>query len=216
MRQSHKHGARYSVELIPEIVNLLQGVQNIIDPFGGTGERLAIIAEKLNCVATGVEIEPEFIVKHDVVIRGDATQLQFCNDCFDGAVSSPTYGNRMNDNYQGCEGWNYSTYRAWLGRPLTENSTAGVKFPSRKYKKLHELAWAELYRVLCPGAPFVLDIKDFMKGEQVIPVSQWHYDTLVNIGFKPVQVMRVPVSGMQNGENRDKRIGVENLILFRK
>lgn len=216
-QQSKTHPARYSLELIPCMVQLLQGkVTNIIDPFGGTGERLAMIAQGLGCKAIGTELEPEYIIRHDYVVQGDATKQRFDDCTFDGAVTSPTYGNRMNDNYKGCQGWDYKTYAATLGRSLSPNSTAGVKFPSQKYKDLHVAAWRELHRVLKPGALFVLNIKDSMKGCQVIPVSQWHYDTLCSIGFVPVKVVRVSVPGLRLGANRDKRIGAENLILFRK
>ena len=216
MIQSRKHGARYSKELLNPIANMLAGCSNIIDPFGGTGERLAEIAERVGCKAIGVEIQPNFIVRGDIVQQGDATSLLFPDCTFDGAVSSPTYGQRTNDNYGGCEGWNYSTYTAWNGGPLHRNNTGKVKFANSQYKQLHIEAWMELYRVLKPGSPFVLNIKDSWQGSNIVPVSQWHYVTLRSIGFIPVRVERVACPGMRNGSNRDKRIGKENLILFRK
>lgn len=209
------HPARYSKELVQPIAEMLIGCTLIIDPFAGTGERLADMAKLAGCRATGIEIEPEFIVRWDVVGQGDATNLLFPNGYFDGATSSPTYGNRMNDNYQGNSRWKYYTYRSFLGRELSQGSTAGVKF-GKEYIRLHYLAWQELYRVLRPGSPFVLNIKDSWQGNDIIPVSQWHYETLKTIGFTPVKVVRVPVKGMRNGANGNKRIGCENLILFER
>ena len=167
MQQSRTHPARYSMELIPPIVELLAGCKNIIDPFGGTGERLAMIAERLMCSATGIEIQPQFIVRSDIVRLGDATRLIFSNETFDGSVSSPTYGNRMNDRYLGNGQWDYINYTACAGEYLHENNTGSLKFHTLRYKQLHISAWTELYRVLIPGSPFILNIKDSWQGDRV-------------------------------------------------
>jgi len=109
MARPTDHPARYTPALIDVIGRALgprllidEGNDwrpTIIDPFAGTGERLALIAEAAGARPVGVEITAAFI-EHPCVIAGDATRLPFASASFDGGCSSPTYGNGINDSFR--------------------------------------------------------------------------------------------------------------------
>lgn len=69
----------------------------VLDPFAGTG--LIHTIDQHDTWA--VEIEPEWATMHPRTIVGDATVLPFPKASFDAVATSPTYGNRLADQYDG-------------------------------------------------------------------------------------------------------------------
>jgi SAM-dependent methyltransferase len=223
------HPARYTPALLDVIADRLTGCRLILDPFAGTGERLALIAERSGSVAVGVEITAVFIERPDIVAAGDATCLPFADGTFDGGCSSPTYGNGMNDSFVS-SAWETSrrhTYshamRARIGdreARLPARSTARWHFDTDAYRDLHVAAWGEVARVLRPGAPFVLNTKnsaDRRRSGRVAssPVTAWHRAVLRSVGFDEVDRIEVTAAGLRHGANRD-RVPVEDLTVFRR
>lgn len=100
------HPAKYSRPIIDTIRTHLRTLLpsgplapvRILDPFAGVGGIHELAPEY---DTTGIELEPEWAACHPRTTVGDATQLPFVNGWFDAVVTSPAYGNRMADSYDG-------------------------------------------------------------------------------------------------------------------
>ena len=75
-------------------------------------------------------------------------------------------------------------------------------------------AWTEARRVLCPGAAFVLNIKDHIRAGKVQRVTDWHIEALEALGFRRLQTVNVTTPSMRYGANADLRVEYESVILF--
>lgn len=115
-----RHPAPYADKLLPLLGALLAGCDAVLDPFAGTGKLRKVCPQ-----ATLVEIEPEWAVMGGALV-GDALALPFEDDLFDAICTSPTYGNRMADQYVD-EGVRH-TYRYALGRPLDAGSSGRLQW----------------------------------------------------------------------------------------
>jgi tRNA G10 N-methylase Trm11 len=101
------HPAKYSAPIVHELARLLTKhvptgpllPPTVLDPFAGVGGVHVFGAAGYSTV--GVEIEPRWAAAHPGTIVGDATRLPFDAWRFDAAVTSPTYGNRLADTYDG-------------------------------------------------------------------------------------------------------------------
>lgn len=85
-----------------EIVNAARSLlpvdryPRIVDPFAGIGR-----VHKLPNETVGIELEPEWAEWHPSTVVGDAREIPYPDGHFDGAFTSPCYGNRMADSYTG-------------------------------------------------------------------------------------------------------------------
>jgi hypothetical protein len=71
----------------------------VLDPFAGVG---GIHQLRPDYYTLGVELEPEWATASDDTQIGDATNLDWIQTgSFDAVVTSPAYGNRMADSYDG-------------------------------------------------------------------------------------------------------------------
>ncbi len=200
----------------------------IIDPFGGTGKRLNEILKHPNRTLVAVEIELAFVMKYPQFLTlGDATELHFENESFDGAVTSPVYASiRLSDynrpkapsNWKGRRGYDLSA--KYLSNDekytLNVNNTAShvrASGTQEMYWELHEKAWQELYRVLRPEAPFVFNYKPRLNDDGL----ERHSKLLEIIGFNYETQFIVPSKGYTFGSNSEKRDPVgERVQLWRK
>lgn len=231
MRRSAITPAAYSKELIEPIVAaylrhsvLEEGV--LLDPFGGTGHRFAQIAERLGMAPVAIEIEPGYVQAgeaHHCVRTGDSRQLPFADGSVDGAATSPAYPNGVSDAFRSNEGSKRHTYihrlREWLGDDYElQPGNAGGMNPRRSPKALeafydvHRAVWAEVYRVLRPNGIFVVNTKDPVK----VPFREHTEAQLVAAGFEVVEVIQVPVRGLNHGRNAEKKYSFEDLTIVRK
>lgn len=118
------------------------------------------------------------------------------------------------DNYAGdAKGSKRITYRIALGRELTKGNTAGMPWGSA-YRGMHKLAWAELRRVLKPGATFVLNVKDHIRDDVRQRVTNWHVTELLDLGFILVAAETIKTPGMRFGQNHGARVDGELVVAF--
>lgn len=206
------HPARYSPEVLETLSAELGPVTGpVLDPFAGTGR----IHQIGRGDTIGIEIEPEWANLHPRTFHGDATDLPFPDESFGAVATSPCYGNRMADLYDGRDGSRRHTYRIALGRLPSANSAAGLQW-GETYRELHRGAWEEAYRVLRPGGVILVNIADHIRRGERQPVTAFHWETLQRTGFAPLRIRRIPTPGMRQGANRDLRTDGEMLLVLRK
>jgi len=209
------HPARYSKELLPIFARVLSDKKRILDPFSGTGERLKAI---FPCAFLN-ELEPEWTaITPERAICGDALALAFKSNSFDAVATSPTYGNRMADDFEDRKPekkYKRNTYRHVLGRKLSPNNTGAMQWGA-KYRTAHESAWREVWRVLSPGGVFVLNISDHMRGKKRAKVAAWHFRTVRALGFQLVEAHSIKTKRNRQGQNGGARVKCEFVFVFKK
>ena len=109
--------------------------------------------------------------------------------------------------------------REWLGDDYElQEGNAGGMSPRRSPKALeafydvHRAVWAEVHRVLRPNGIFVVNTKDPVK----VPFRQDTEAQLIEAGFIVVEVIQVPVRGLNHGRNAERKYGFEDLTIVRK
>lgn len=188
---------------------------NILDPFAGIGTTAHLLPE-YNVI--GIEIEKEWADQHASTICGDSLLVIPTLNSFDAILTSPTYGNRMADDFNASDSSKRITYRHKLGHPLAEGTTSNLHFGKslQKYEMLHRSIWEVCIKALNPNGIFILNIKDFIANKQIMNVSQWHVDCLIDLGMSLISSSQVESKGMRYGANRELRIDYENVYCFKK
>lgn len=221
-----KHPATFPPDVLTRIGDLLEAerVRTVLDPFEGEGVRTVLdpfagvggIHElrSRGFLTLGVELEPEWAAASPFTIPGDATRLPFTDRQFDAVATSPAYGNRLADAYDGRDGSTRYTYRIALGRALTAGNGGGLQWGGA-YRDLHRRAWAECARVLKRPGRLILNIKDHIRRGKRQHVTEWHTDTLTALGFELVTAVEVESPGIRHGRNAEARIDAETVALFR-
>ena len=206
------HPAKFTNTHLEEIVKILGGSRelNVLDPFAGVGT-----IHNLPYFTRGLELEPEWADQHHATIVGDALDPGFDNECFDAVVTSPCFGNRMADSFKAKDDSKRHTYHHYLGRPPSKGSSAIMQW-GKEYKEFHRKAWLEAKRVLVLEGKLIINIKDHIRNGEIQPVTKWHIETCLDIGLKMEGELRIPVGGLTHGENYEKRIPHESLLVFSK
>lgn len=100
------HPAKFSAPISERLAELLAAEAErrgrplvVLDPFAGIG-RIHRLPTAIEHATVGVELEPEWAIAGGS-IPGDATALPFRSGAFDAIATSPCYGNRMADTYDG-------------------------------------------------------------------------------------------------------------------
>jgi DNA modification methylase len=207
------HPAPFSNGVLRVIADLLEGATTVLDPFAGVGGIHKLVEQGFD--TTGVEIEKDWAEASERTQVGNALKLKFDADSFDAIATSPTYGNRLADDYDASDPQARSSYRFDLGHALAPNNSGGMKWGA-KYRSFHEKAWAESYRVLKPGGRFVLNMKDHIREGVWQDVAGWHVETLVSLGLRVIAVRPVVTRGINRGENAEARTEAELVIAFIK
>ena len=187
----------------------------VLDPFAGLGTTAKLLPEY---DVVGVEIEKEWADQYEKTICGDSLIVVPTLEKFDAVLTSPTYGNRMADDFEASDKSKRITYRHKLGRKLSEGTTSNLHYGKRnkKYEDLHTKIWKVCVDALKDNGVFILNCKDFISSGTVMEVTQWHIKTLEGYGMSVVESIRVPSRGMRFGSNSQQRIDYENVVCLQK
>lgn len=206
-----KHPAKFNTQLMSAIrAQLPRTGMTILDPFAGVG---TVHELRPQHHTWGVEIEPEWATQSPYTIVGDSQALPFGNGCFDAVVTSPTYANRVNDNFESKDKSRRITYRHYIGRKLNPNNSGGMPWGNR-YRELHRNVWAECTRVLRPDGLFLLNCKNHIRAGNEVDVTGWHVETLESLGYTELSRTYVKTPGHREGRNHSVRLDGEYIILF--
>jgi tRNA G10 N-methylase Trm11 len=214
-----KHPAKYSNHFIPVLANLASkyNLHNIIDVFGGTG-KIGLLKSLLpNLYITNNDIEPEwsqmgFENGCDECLTFDVANMSTIEDNkYDAIITSPTYGNGLAAKTMTGLRYNYSIF---LGKVVNENNTGGMCF-GKSYKQKHLDCITEMKRILKPSGILILNMKNFIRLGQEVPVVQWWFDSLVAGGFEMLEDIQIPVSSLRHGQNGNIRTKIEHVMVFK-
>lgn len=200
-----KHPARYSIELMGLLADAVDGYPRVLDPFGGTGERLAKFLPR----AVAVEIEHDWAS----CVVGDATRLPFADGTFDAIVTSPCYGNRFADHHHAADASRRRSYTHDIGHDLHDRN-AGAMHWGDEYRLLHLAALVEWWRVLGWGGRLVVNMKNHVRGGVEQLVVEWWIAAAAVVGFVLVDEIRVDTPSLRHGENHAARIEYESILIF--
>lgn len=215
------HPARYTSSIQDSLQMLvwdyarMKNEYRVLDPFAGVGTIHQMFAEDRHISTVGLEIEPEWANLHPSTVVGDAQCLPFDDSSFDAIVTSPCYGNRMADLYDGRDGSRRSTYRISLGRVPHERSAAGMQW-GEDYRLLHFTAWWECWRVLRPGGVMLVNVSNHIRSGRVQKVVEWHLSTLMAAPLVLVEAMPISTPRMRHGANHGLRVEHEHILHLRK
>ena len=205
------HPAKFSDSILEVLDRLIPQDAVVLDPFAGVGK-----IHTLGRRSIGLEIEPEWATQAEGrTIVGDALRLPIRDAVVPCVATSPTYGNRMADHHNAKDGSRRMTYTHVLGRTLNRASSATLQW-GEAYRKFHEDAWREVYRVLQPNGLFLLNVSNHIRKGQEIPVSEWHLATAVELNFNLESAIKISTPRMRRGENHQLRVEHENVYVLRK
>lgn len=218
------HPAKFNAALLAELARLIwleahrlrraRRPVRVLDPFGGTGRLQWCAGGPVHVVAGDLEAEWLGQAPGDTV-RADACRAPFADGTFDVIATSPTYGNRMADTYDGRDGSRRHTYRIDLGRMPTGGSSAVLQWGD-DYRDLHRAAWLEALRLLRPGGLLIVNVKDHRRRGEWQQVPQWHAAVLAELGFTVELELPVAADGLRDGANGNDRADHELIITARK
>lgn len=206
-----EHPAKFSKRCLAEIALLLGPYTpgRLLDPFAGVGGVHTLAA--LGWETVGVEAVAKWAAAHPDTIHGDSTELcpgLFAPDSFDAVVTSPTWGNGLNQrapNANAGDGKRY-TYPDIAGERMADTNTGGARFGKTErgtYRRLHVVIWPQVVRALRPDGILVLNCRDSSDGSGgVRAVTGWHIEQLQRCGMRLGAMSCVTARGMAWGERR--------------
>lgn len=203
-----RHPAKFTDEIIEAAAPYLEGYENVLDPFAGTG-----LVHQLPNRTVGLEIEPEWAEMHPGTVVGDALNPPFEFHSFDAVFTSPTYGNRFADHHKAKDGSRRRSYTHDLGRTLHENNSGTLHW-GEEYRKFHRAAWWQVTYLVRPGGRFVLNVKNHIRKKKEQPVVEWHLTEIIQRGWTLAHIKPIPAKGMRYGENHQARVDHEFLLVF--
>lgn len=231
-----KHGAKFSDQIVDclyrrvaEECARLARPALIVDPFAGTGEKIAahpgfrLLFERHRI--EGFELEPAFI-DASWVREGNALSLPYGDGEVDVVFTSPAYGNRLADRHAPKDQSTRHSYTFWLrhnrGVRLDDTSVelhpdngGGMRFGDA-YQQLHGRVYVELGRVTGSGGLLLLNVSNFVRHHTQVDAVGWHRSAVEQAGFQVVCQVAVPTRRMRYGANRDLRVASEQVLVCRR
>lgn len=208
------HPAMFSKPLLEALRLHMGGVKHVHDPFAGTGQILGTFCDELGIDFTGTDIEDW---EGDPRVKlGDSTDAGTYPDKEFTIVTSPTYGNGINDHFAPKDNSIRRTYRVGLNKDLHLNNTGrygvrGGKKSIDKYWQIHNQVldvWASL------SAGGWLNVSDFIHSNKTVPLTdQWCDAIMVREGLIQ-QRIDIETKRFKYGSNRDRRANSEQWIQF--
>lgn len=214
-----EHPATFSDPILDQVAEHLKETGEtgtVLDPFAGTG-RIHELRDRVPVNTRGIELEPEWAAKHPDTEQGNALELTntVAPGSVDAIATSPTYGNRMADHHDAKDDSVRLTYKHTLGRDLHEDNSGAMQWGD-EYRSFHSKAWAEAVAALKAGGTLTLNIKNHWRAGEQQRVTEWHINTLYELGLSMVALDIVPTKGLMAGANAEKRTLAEFVITFRK
>ncbi len=242
----HPHPAEYSDEVLAEFEKMVPRGVTLLDPMAGTGWKLANALPGRKIIGIELEPEwaaghPSvmqgdaralpfkngrfrWVVTSPVYgnrMSDHHNAMEKCKNCGGSGEVYDEHGQFQMGDCPKCDGegkrtYKRLTYRHQLGRMPSAGSTAVLQW-GPEYQAMHRAIWEEVYRVTRKGdGHFLLNIKDHVRDKEMQPVTQWHVETLVEVGFTEVDRIPVFTQGMGFGANREARAEHEWIIHFEK
>lgn len=216
------HPARYSDGIVEVFADLLPRAEYplVLDPFAGTGR-----IHELSNRTIGIEIEREWAALKRNTIHGDARdvrKLLAARDVrrVDAIATSPAYGNRLADHHDASDPERRRSYTHDLGHELTEGNAGAMQWhpgpEDDEYRVLHRAVWGAVIPLLRKRGRFVLNMKDHVRGGEIVPVTLWHVATLVELGLHYVTALAVDARNLRSGANAELRCPEWIVILEKK
>ena len=218
------HPAQFSDQLIGPLERLISNFEcdgrvDVVDPFAGPGIKLHDLCNRRSWGFYGMDIE-NWEGRVPGVTVCDATDDDCWRNLLEGLdnpviVTSPTYGNGLNDHHLPQEDSRRFTYRVALGEALHDNNSG--RYGIRQGRK----AWREYWRInstaliypMNEGLPIIVNVKAFIhRGEVVDLPSMWEV-LLISLGYTIHSNELIETPGIRYGENAEKRVPGENLIV---
>ena len=215
-----KHPAKFSDQFIQIFADLLKNRDNVLDPFAGTGKITLIKQYGFKGRVVCNEIEQEYANNSTYPVDewhiGDSASMRWAEDnSFAAICTSPTYGNRMADHFDAKDNSKRITYRHMLGRPLNQHNTGRMQW-GEGYRNKHIEVYTECRRVLKPDGLLIINMSDHIRKGEIIPVTDWHKNTILDLGFSLIKELKIETQRMGFGRNNNLRVNYESILVFEK
>lgn len=214
---SPKHPAKFTDILIETIAKHISEGDRVLDPFAGTGKIGMLKSYVPNLIIGANELEPEWLTPNeygcDYLYYQDAEFLNPLEN-YNVIITSPTYGNRMADNFKASNPQGRITYTHYLGRTLTDGNTGKMHF-GKKYQDKHVACFKNLLHLLPKSGKVIINISDFIKQGQIIQVVDWYVEMMESLGMELIDDIPVHTPRMRYGANNNVRVEEEHILIFR-
>lgn len=192
----------------------------ILDNFAGVGGVHAL-NEDQGDETWGAELEYEWACQHPRNIVADALFPPWQRGSFHVWFTSPTYGNRLADLYDGRDGSKRFTYRIALGHDLSHNSSGGMQW-GPQYRSFHLAVTRATLDCLDDSGLVIINMSNHFRtmvtGEPSVEmhVVEWWVSMLIAEGLRLLAVEPVGTPRIGMGDNHELRADTEFIIVFRK
>ena len=85
-----------------------------------------------------------------------------------------------------------------------------------KYREKHKEIYVECYRILKENGVMIVNISNHIRKGQIVNVVEWHKQTLISLGLKFIDEIKIETPRMKYGENGKKRVEFESILVFNK
>lgn len=194
-------------------------VVQVLDPMAGVG-RIHQLHDGKRVWTTGVEIQPRWAACHSRTICAD--YLEWAGRPgnyrrFHIAATSPTYANRMADHHDARDDSTRYSYRHVYGEEL-EPGNSGTMPWGPAYRRFHADMHAWVRWNLAPGGLYLLNVSNHYRGEEEVPVIEFHRGACLGVGFEEDgRVTKITTKRLRGvgDESTAKRAKYEVILRFR-